>query len=71
MVQLLRLTGFIEGISYLILLGITMPLKYFYEIPQPTYYVGMAHGVLFTIYVILVFIVTYQKKWKLVICFWM
>lgn len=38
-----------EGISYL-LFGLTMPLKYVYEVPEPNYFVGMAHGVLFILY---------------------
>jgi len=68
--KLLRLIGFIEGISYLLLLGIAMPLKYMFDLPKPTAYIGMAHGVLFTLYVILVLIVGYQKKWKLITLFW-
>jgi len=70
MVQLLRITGFIEGISYLVLFAITMPLKYMYNTPQPNIYVGMIHGVLFTLYVVLVIVVAYQKRWKFMISFW-
>lgn len=42
-----RLVGIIEGISYLLLLGVAMPLKYFAAIPEAVRIVGMAHGVLF------------------------
>jgi len=70
MLQSLRITGFLEGISYLVLLGIAMPMKYAYAMPEPTYVIGMAHGVLFTLYVILVLIVGYQKKWNLITLFW-
>jgi len=68
--KFLRLIGFIEGISYLLLLGVAMPLKYSCNLPKPNAYVGMAHGILFTLYVVLVLIVGYQKKWKVITIFW-
>jgi integral membrane protein len=70
MLKLLRITGFIEGVSYLVLLGICMPLKYLYNTPEPTTIVGMAHGLLFTLFIILTLVVSYQKKWKWMVCFW-
>jgi len=44
-----RKIALLEGISY-VLFGITMPLKYGYDILEPNFYVGMAHGVLFMVY---------------------
>ncbi len=61
----LRIIGFLEGLSYLILLGICVPLKYIYSIPEPTKHVGMAHGVLFVTYCILVLLVRKEKTWNL------
>ena len=58
----LRFTAIVEGITYL-LLGITMLLKYKYEMPYPNKIVGMIHGVFFIIYVVLVLGVGFQKKW--------
>lgn len=46
----LRVIGFWEGISFLVLLGIAMPLKYFAGWPQAVRVVGMAHGILFLLY---------------------
>lgn len=43
----LRLFSILDGISYLILLGIAMPLKYLADKPFAVSVVGMAHGVLF------------------------
>lgn len=43
----LRILGTLEGISYLMLFGITMPLKYSYDMPTPNYIVGVIHGILF------------------------
>lgn len=65
----LRVFAILEGISYL-LLGLTMPLKYIYEIGLPNKIIGMAHGVLFIIYCILVFIVNKEQKWSFVTNTW-
>ena len=65
----LRIIGFLEGCSFL-LFGLTMPLKYMYEMPSPNKVIGMAHGVLFIAYVIMVFIVAREKKWTLAEQFW-
>lgn len=59
-----RLIAFLEGCSF-ILLGLTMILKYKYAMPQPNYVVGMAHGVLFILYVLLLLQVTFQHKWSM------
>ena len=56
----LRLTGILEGISYLMLFGITMPLKYSYDMPTPNYVVGLVHGVLFVSFVFLTILVYNQ-----------
>jgi len=57
-----RLTALLEGVSYL-LFGITLPLKYVYEILTPNYYVGMAHGVLFVFYCIIGLCCAIYYKW--------
>lgn len=43
----LRKAGIAEGISFLVLLGIAMPLKYFFKEPMAVTVVGWIHGVLF------------------------
>ncbi|WP_347372601.1 DUF3817 domain-containing protein [Aequorivita sp. Q41] len=50
-VRIFRLISTLEAISFLVLLGIAMPLKYIWEMPQMVEIVGMAHGVLFVLYV--------------------
>lgn len=47
----LRLVALLEGISFLVLLGIAMPLKYMADLPLMVKYVGWAHGVLFVWYI--------------------
>jgi len=65
MLNLFRITSILEGISYLALFAVTMPLKYLANIPMPNKYVGYAHGVLFIAYVLIAAIFWFQKKWSL------
>ncbi len=46
-----KYVSILEGLSFLLLLFIAMPLKYIWEMPQMVQQVGMAHGVLFIAYV--------------------
>ena len=46
-VQKLRFVGILEGISFLLLLGVAMPLKYKFGIPEAVKYTGWVHGLLF------------------------
>jgi integral membrane protein len=43
----LRAIGLIEGVSFLLLLGVAMPLKYFAGMPQAVTAAGWVHGILF------------------------
>ncbi len=55
----------LEGLSLLLLLFVAMPLKYFAGMPIFVKYVGMAHGILFILYVIMAFLLKEEKNWKL------
>jgi len=63
LLRVFRYIAILEGISYL-LFGVTMPLKYVYEIVEPNYYIGMAHGMLFLLYCALGLSSAVQYKWK-------
>jgi len=68
----LRIVAFIEGCSYL-LLGFTMILKYKFSMPQPNYIVGLAHGMLFVLYIVLLVQVSFLHRWNLLktfMAFW-
>ena len=58
----LRLVSFVEGVSYLLLLFVGMPLKYGLEIREVNYVLGMGHGVLTMIFVLLLFIAFAEKS---------
>ena len=49
MVKRLRISAFIEGWSYLLLLFVAMPLKYMMDMPIAVKIVGSLHGALFTL----------------------
>ena len=49
----LRKMGIAEGISFLVLLSIAMPLKYIFKQPMAVTIFGWAHGVLFVAFLFL------------------
>jgi integral membrane protein len=63
-VRNLRNIGNIEGISYLALLGIAMPLKYIGGIPKAVTIAGGIHGFLFVLFMIALMIVWRKKNWS-------
>jgi integral membrane protein len=54
----------IEGISYIVLLGIAMPLKYYFDSPLAVKMVGWAHGVLFMAYLLFLLVCWIKYKWS-------
>jgi integral membrane protein len=69
-VQSLRLLAFWEGTSLLLILFVTMPLKYLAGMPQPNLIVGMAHGILFIGYIALVLLARAEYGMSLKDTFW-
>ena len=63
-IRTLRILGNVEGVSYLLLLGIAMPMKYFFGMPLAVKTVGMAHGVLFLAYCLLLAVQMKKHGWK-------
>ena len=60
----LRVIAFVEGVSFLIILLVTMPLKYLYATPQPNKVFGTAHGLLFVLYVLMVVQIKFAENWN-------
>ena len=60
----LRTIGFLEGISFLVLVGIAMPLKYAAGKPEMVAIVGRIHGLLFVLYVAAVVHVMIVRRWN-------
>jgi len=59
----LRLLALTEGISFLLILFVTMPLKYLLEMREPNLVIGMAHGILFVLYIYAVMQVRTLLEW--------
>lgn len=59
-----RTIATIEGISYLVLLLIAMPLKYLAGVDEAVKYTGWAHGALFVLFCLLLLQVWVQYKWS-------
>jgi len=47
-----------------------MPLKYVFDIPGPTYPVGLAHGILFVAYGLMALLVSREFRWPFKTLFW-
>jgi integral membrane protein len=59
-----RTIALLEGISFIILLGIAMPLKYFAGFDAAVKYFGWMHGILFVLYIIFLLQFWEKSKWS-------
>ena len=59
-----RIVAFLEGVSYILLLFIAVPLKYWGEDDSYVGSLGMSHGLLFISYLILAFLIKDDEHWK-------
>lgn len=57
--------GKIEGYSYLLLLFVAMPMKYFFDKPEWVRVLGMLHGILFIAFMVLLAIMFWKKNLNL------
>ena len=64
-----RITAFLEGVSFILLLFVAMPLKYLYDYPLAVRVTGMAHGVLFILFCLYLFIIMnkYEIPFKTIV----
>lgn len=58
----LRIAGKVEGVSYLVLLGVAMPLKHFAGLPLAVKIAGWAHGVLFVVFVLVLLLAMLRAR---------
>lgn len=64
-IKTLSQVGMLEGMSFLLLLGVAMPLKYMYGMSEAVRFVGSAHGVLFIAYLLVLFSTANRVKFPL------
>jgi integral membrane protein len=65
MVKLFKYIALLEGISLLLLLFFAMPMKYIYELPIYVKVIGMAHGLLFVVYVAFALMLKIEEQWAI------
>lgn len=58
-----RIVALLEGLSYILLLFVATPLKYFADDPQYVKLLGMPHGLLFIAYVVIAVLISKDMKW--------
>ena len=63
MIKLFRLTALLEGISYILLLFIAVPIKYLLDDPTYVKLLGMPHGILFIGYILLSILGKSRYNW--------
>lgn len=59
-----RIVALLEGVSYILLLFIATPLKYFANDPQYVKMLGMPHGLLFIAYVVIAVLMSKDMQWN-------
>lgn len=62
-IRLFHYLGWLEGISSVLLFTVAMPLKYLAGRPEAVKVVGMAHGILFMMYVAWALKVVVARRW--------
>jgi len=62
---LFRIVALLEGVSYILLIFIAVPLKYWSGDEQYVKLLGMPHGLLFIVYLILAYLLKSTENWSL------
>ena len=63
MKNIFRIVSLLEGVSYLLLLFIATPIKYLQDNPEYVKMLGMPHGILFMLYVVIAFLIKKEMNW--------
>ena len=64
MLKFFKYLALTEGISALLLFFFAMPMKYVFDNPIYVKHIGMAHGILFTTYIIIATILKFNQNWS-------
>ena len=64
MLSFFRILSLLEGVSFLAILFVTMPLKYLFEEPGPNKIIGIVHGVLFLLYIAIAVLLKSERNWS-------
>jgi len=65
MINIFKIVSFFEGVSYLLLLFVGVPMKYFAENPIVVKSLGMPHGILFMAYIVMALLIRGKMNWDI------
>jgi integral membrane protein len=63
-IRAFRMTALAEGVSFITLLFVAMPMKYYMGMPEVVRVVGSIHGVLFLLYISLLATLHVRQRWS-------
>lgn len=63
LLKIFRIIAFLEGLSYVLLLFIAVPIKYLNNDPSYVKMLGMPHGLLFMGYIALAIVLRTDNQW--------
>ena len=63
LIKTFRIIAFLEGLSYILLLFIAVPIKYAADDPTYVKMLGMPHGLLFMGYIALAIVLRTENQW--------
>lgn len=66
----LRILGFLEGVSLLVLVFVAVPMKYLYDNPNLSKNLGPIHGVIFLLFLFNTLSVGVEQNWKFKTTIW-
>jgi len=64
-IGIFRIVSFFEGMSYILLLFVAVPIKYLMDNAVFVKALGMPHGILFVMYILLALFIRKRMKWVL------
>ena len=65
MIRIFKIIALLEGSSLLLLLLFAMPMKYIFHDPIYVKIIGMGHGVLFVLYILMAIVLKFKVNWNL------
>tara|TARA_B110000263_G_C14857556_1_gene307132 strand:- start:231 stop:506 length:276 start_codon:yes stop_codon:yes gene_type:complete len=65
MKNIFRIIALLEGVSYLLLLFISVPIKYLYDNEFYVKLLGMPHGILFILYILIAYKIKKSMRWNI------
>jgi integral membrane protein len=62
-ITIFKIVSFLEGVSYILLLFVAVPIKYLADNSSFVKALGMPHGILFILYVIMALFIRSKMNW--------